>query len=318
MESNKVGIAAAVQVLKRTVQDFGDDDAQTYAAAIAYYTVFSLPSLLPIVLFAAGLIFGGAAVSGKIQSTLSQSAGPEVAGLLQRAVVNATLSRGGVIATVLGAAGLIFSATTTFVNLQQALNRMWDVSVERSAAKGFAVKRLKCFLVIVSISVLILVSLIASTALSAAIKMVRLPIPNSLVYGIDLMTSLILFTALFATLFKVLPDVRVEWRDVWAGAAFTSTLFIIGKFLIAMYLTHSGSGSVYGAAGSLALLLLWTYYSANILLLGAEFVQAWSNHHGRQLIPAKGAVRTGRKGNGGAMGTSAREHQRASIDGNSV
>jgi membrane protein len=292
-----MGTTAAFQVLKRTVQDFGDDDAQTYAAAIAYYTVFSLPSLLPIILFAAGLTFGGAAVSGKIQSSLSRSAGPEVAGLLQRAVETATSSRGGVIATVLGAAGLMFSATTTFVNLQQALNRMWDVTVERSAAKGFAMKRLKCFLVIVGISVLILMSLIASTVISAAIKMVSLPIPNSLVYGIDVITSLILFTALFAILFKVLPDVQVEWRDVWAGAAFTSILFIVGKFLIAMYLTHSGAGNVYGAAGSLALLLLWTYYSANILLLGAEFVQAWSNHHGRQLRPVKGAVRTGRRGN---------------------
>ena len=168
---------------------------------------------------------------------------------------------------------------------------MWDVVVETSAAKGFALKRLKCFLVIVGISVLVLLSLIASTALSAATKLISLPIPNSLLYGVDLITSLIVFTLLFAIIFKVLPDVQIEWSDVWAGSAFTSILFIIGKFLIGMYLTHSGAGSVYGAAGSLALLLLWAYYSANILLLGAEFVQAWSKHHDRQLQPVQGAVR---------------------------
>lgn len=284
-------LKAVSRVIKQTVKDFGEDDAQTYAAAIAYYTVFSLPSLLLIVIFAAGVIFGRAAVSGEIQSKLSQTVGPQVAGTVQQAVQSAMSSRGGLIATVLGVVGLVFSATTTFLNLQQALNRMWDVAVDRSAAAGFILKRIKCFLAIVGISVLVLISLIASAAISAATKMISLPIPGWLMYAIEVIVSLAVFTLLFAMIFKVLPDVRLEWRDVWAGSAFTSVLFIVGKSLIAIYLTHSGAASVYGAAGSLALLLLWTYYSANILLLGAEFVQVWSNYHGRQLEPQKGAVR---------------------------
>ena len=274
-------------VFTKTLQDFSSDDCSTMAAALAYYTIFSLPSLLLIVIYIAGLVYGKEAIAGQIQTKLSGTMGPEVAGEVQTMVRNVAQSHtGGIVATALGIVGLIFSATSVFMQLQRSLNRAWKVKAESSGIRGFAVKRITSGLLIVGAGVIALVSLAAGSAVSAFSGM--LPFAGA-AYAGEVVLSLIIFVALFAMILKVLPDVEIGWRDVWAGAVFIAVLFVVGKFLIGLYVAHSGTASAYGAAGSLALLLLWTYYSALVFLLGVEFTQAWVRQH-RQIQPKHGAV----------------------------
>lgn len=288
-----MNIRQSTAILKDTFYGFSRDNVMTLSAALAYYTVFSLPAILLIIIYVAGVVFGRAAVSGQIQNALSSVVGASVAGQLQAAVRNASVSHGGTLATAFGVAALVFSATSTFVQLQQSLNMIWGVKRDESAVRSFAGKRLASFLVIVGVSILVLASLGAGWFVSASARLTGLPALGWLMWVIEIVVFLVVFTVFFALIFKLLPDVRIEWSDVWAGAIVTSVLFMIGKSLIEIYLGHSTTGSIYGAAGSLTLLLLWSYYSAIILLTGAEFVQAWSNEHGRRLEPEPGAVFVG-------------------------
>lgn len=281
--------------IKQTFSEFSNDDCMTLAAALAYYTVFSLPSILLIVVYIAGAVFGQAAVRGEIQSKVSGAVGPQVASQLQTMIGSAAHSTAGIIATVLAIAGLVFSATGTFTQLQTSLNRTWDVEPDSSGVRSFVWKRVISFLMIVGIAIVVLIGLGASTGVTALANTIGLPIPTPLAYAAEIVISWIIFTLLFGAIFKVLPDATLAWRDVKVGAAVTAVLFVIGKFLIGFYLAHSSTASAYGAAGSLALLLLWTYYSALILLLGAEFTQVWARGHHRGIEPERGAHRVVRQ-----------------------
>lgn len=279
-------------MLKDTFHEFSEDDCLTLAAALAYYTVFSLPSLLLIVIYMAGSVFGQAAVAGQIQARLSSEVGPKVAGQLQTMVASAAQNaKGGIIATVLGIGGLMFAATGAFSQLQASLNRAWEIRPDSSQMKSFIIKRIVSFLMIAGIGILLLVFLAASAALSALHGLVPLPLPAGLIYAAGNAVSWIVFTLLFGAIFKVLPDARIAWRDVWVGAAVTAALFVIGKSLIGLYLAHSSTAGTYGAAGALALLLLWTYYSSITFFLGAEFTKIWVRRHGREVQPVPGAAR---------------------------
>jgi membrane protein len=282
--------------LKQTMSEFSDDDCMTLAAALAYYTVFSLPSVLLIVVYVAGSVWGTAAVQGEIQNRIAGVIGPGAAAQVQTMIANAAKSTsGGVIATVLGIAGLVFSATGAFTQLQTSLNRAWEVKPDESGVRSFFIKRFLCFLMIVGIGIVVLAALGASTGFSALTRAAGLPIPGTLVYAGEVVVSFFVFALLFGLIFKIVPDARIAWKDVKVGAAITALLFVIGKFLIGFYLAHSTSASVYGAAGSLALLLLWTYYSSIILLLGAEATRVWARRHGRRIEPEKGAVKVREK-----------------------
>ena len=282
-------LTTAKEFLQLVFREFSEDECPSMAAALAYATLFALPSLLLIVIFIAGLVLGPKAASGQIQARLTGAMGPQAAAQIQGMVSSVAENRtGGLIATALGIVGLIFSATGVLMQLQQCLNKAWKVKVVGSGLRHFAMKRFRSGLLLVGAGVLAMVSVAASSVISALAKM--LPFAGAAYVG-EMAASLAMFAVVFAAILKVLPDVQLRWSDVWVGGVFIAVLFVIGKFLIAMYLAHAGKASAYGAAGSLALILMWTYYSALIFLLGVELTQVWVRHQGREVTPRQGAVR---------------------------
>ena len=283
--------AQAKDFLQQVFKDFSDDDCPTMAAALAYATLFSLPSLLLIVIYVAGLVLGPEAASGEIQARLSSVMGASASTEVQTMVANiANNTRSGIIATGLGIAGLVLSAMSVLLQLQTSLNRAWKVTVVEGGMRGFVMKRVRSAFLLLGGGLLAIVSVTATSVLTAIAR--RLPYPDA-VHLVTFVISLLAFAVVFAAVLKVMPDVHIRWRDVWVGGLFIATLFEIGKFLIAFYLGHLGKTSVYGAAGSLALILLWTYYSALVFLLGVELTQVWVRFQGREVKAKDGAVRHG-------------------------
>jgi membrane protein len=278
---------------RQLFSDFSKDDCPSMAAALAYYTVFALPSLLLILIFIVGLVYGQEAASGQIQAKLGNQMGPQAAAEIETMIRNAGQSRGaGIIATLLGLVGLILSATSVVMQLQMCLNRAWKVQATGSGMRGFVQKRVNSGLLLVGVGVLMMVSLAASSILSAFSR--SLPwAPAARVA--DNLLSLVVFAAMFAVILKMLPDVRLRWGDVWIGGLVIAILFVLGKFLIGLYLGHTGASSTYGVAGSLALILLWIYYSSIVFLFGVEFTQVWVHQRGREVEPKPGATRISRE-----------------------
>lgn len=278
--------------LREVFRDFAEDDCSSMAAALAYATIFSLPSLLLIVIYIAGLALGPQAASGHIQAQLSGTMGPQAAAEVQTMVSNLANNRvGGIVATALGVAGLVLSASSLLLQLQRCLNRAWKVAVVGGGFRHAAVRRLRSGLLLIGAGLVAMVSVTASSILAAVTRMLPFAFAIS---AAELATSLAIFALIFGGLLKVMPDVELHWGDVWAGGLFIAFLFVVGKFLIGLYLGHAGKTSIYGAAGSLALILLWTYYSFLILLLGVEFTQVWVRSRGREVLPKEGAVRIAR------------------------
>lgn len=291
------------QVIVKTINEFRQDDCMQMAGALAFFTVFSLPPLLVLVITVAGLQFGEEAVQGRIESEISAVIGVEAAEQVQTMISNAGQSLagdGGLMATMIGGVALLFGATTAFAQLQNALNRAWNVAPnpDRSGILNYLIKRVLSFGMILVTGFLLLVSLLMSAMLSAiGSGLINLApwLPLQMSRIIDFSLSLLMITLLFAAIFRVLPDARIAWRDVWTGAFVTALLFVAGKMLIGVYIGHSDPGSTYGAAGSLVLVLLWIYLSSILLLLGAEFAQVWARRHGEEIRPSKGAVKVKRK-----------------------
>jgi len=282
-------LTSTKEFLQQVFRDFSEDECASMAAALAYATLFALPSLLLIVIFVAGLALGPKAASGEIEARLSSAMGPQAATEVQTMVNNLALNRtGGIVATLLGVIGLIVSATGVVAQLQQCLNKAWKVRVVGSGMRDFAMKRVRSGLMLVGAGGLAIVSVAATSAISLLAKM--LPFASA-VSAAEAIVSLLLFALMFAAILKVMPDVHLRWSDVWMGGFFIAVLFVVGKFLIGIYMAHAGKSSVYGAAGSLAMLLMWTYYSALIFLLGVEFTQVWVRRRGREVSPKEGAAR---------------------------
>jgi len=282
-------LVSSKEFLQQVFRDFSKDECPSMAAALAYATLFSLPSLLLIVIYIAGLVLGPQAASGQIESKLSGAMGPQAAAQIQTMVSNVAQNHtGGLVATALGFVGLILSATSVLLQLQQCLNKAWKVRVVGSGIRHFAMKRVRSILLLIGAGILAMVSVAASSAISALAHM--LPFPGAAHAG-EIVTSMVMFAVVFAAILKVMPDVKLRWSDVWVGGLFIAVLFVVGKFLIGIYLGHAGKASAYGAAGSLALILMWTYYSALIFLLGVEFTQVWVRRQGREVPPREGAVR---------------------------
>jgi membrane protein len=294
--------AQAKDFLQQVFKDFSDDDCPTMAAALAYATLFSLPSMLLIVIYVAGLALGPEAASGQIQARLSSAMGPSASAEIQTMVGNiASNTRSGIIATVLGIVGLVLSAMSVLLQLQASLNRAWKVTVLAGGWRGFVMKRVRSALLLLGGGILAIVSVAATSLLTALARM--LPYAGA-VHLVTSVISLLAFAVVFAAILKVMPDVEIGWRDVWIGGLFIAALFEIGRFLIAFYLGHLGKTSVYGAAGSLALILLWTYYSALVFLLGVELTQVWVRFHGREAKAKEGARRLERPAAPASVATS--------------
>lgn len=258
---------------------WNDHDASTQSAALAFYTIFSLGPLLVVAIAVAGMVFGKAAVRGEVVTQAQDLMGRDAAEFVQGVLRTASHPAANRLASILGILTLIFGASGVFVQLQQSLNRVWSVVPKPGAALTRLLrKRMLSFAMILAIGFLLVVSLLLSTALTAIGDYIeqRFLLPVGLLHLANILTTFFVVTLLFALIYRLLPDVKLKWRDVMLGAAVTSLLFGIGKTLIGLYLGRAGAVSAYGAAGSLVLLTSWVYYSALIFLLGAEFTHAHS------------------------------------------
>jgi membrane protein len=280
-------------LLRQTYAEWSEDRVPRLAAALAYYTTFSLAPLLVVLIAIAGAIFGTEAVRGQLDDQIRTLLGQDAAKAVQDMVKSATgHPSSGVVATVLGTAALLFGATGVFGELQDSLNTIWEVKPKPGRGlRGLVRDRLLSFGMVLAVAFLLVVSLVVSALLAGVGKFVggHVGALAPLWHVIDVAVSIAVLTALFGAIFKFLPDVEIAWRDVWIGAAVTAVLFTIGKLLIGLYLGRSSMTSVYGAAGSLVLLLLWVYYSAQILFFGAELTQVYANQYGSRVVPTANA-----------------------------
>ncbi len=284
---------ALIPVFKETFSDWGEDKAPRLAAALSYYTIFSVAPLILVVVAIAGLAFGREAAQGQIADQIRQVVGATSAKAIQDMLANARQPSHGIVATVVGFATLLLGAGGVFGALQDALNTIWGVAPKPGGGFMKMLRdRFLSFSMVLGLGFLLMVSLVVSAGLSAASKFIGGAMPGApwLWELLNNVVSFSVFMLLFAMIFKVLPDAKVQWRDVWAGAFLTALLFTSGKFAIGLYLGRGSVGSAYGAAGSLVVLLLWIYYSAQILFFGAEFTKAYAKHFGSKISPKEDAV----------------------------
>ena len=271
-----------------------DDDAMRLGASLAYYTLFAIAPILLVATAIAGMVFGAEAARGQIVGQLDQLLGREGALAVQSLLEGASQRRSGIVATVIGSIAFAAAATGAFLELQLALNTIWRVKVNPGAnIRAFLVDRLRSFGLVVAIGFLLMVSLAVTAALAAlSAWLSRLSPGMPIVWsGVGMLVSFVVTTGLFALLFKFLPDVTLHWRDVTTGAMVTAVLFTAGQQVIGLYLGQSSTASSYGAAGSMMILLLWVYYSCQILLFGAEFTRVYADRRGRKPKPESFAVR---------------------------
>ncbi len=279
-------------LLSETLNKWLEDKAQRLGAALAYYAAFSIAPLLIFLIAVAGIFFEDQSmelVQAQLEQVLGESAAGAITALIQNVNSNPT---SGIVATSLAVLTLILGATGVFGQLQDAMNTIWEVTPKPRRLWADVLRtRILSFTLILAICILLLASVVASAALAWASGYVQdlLPFTAGLWPVVDLAFSIAVTTVLFALIFKIMPDVHVAWNDVWLGAAATAVLFATGKIAIAFYLGRSSFTSVYGAAGSLLVLLAWVYYSAQILFFGAEFTWVYAHRKGRRFRPARGA-----------------------------
>lgn len=277
-------VKTVFNLLKETFQEWNADKAPRLAAALSYYTVFSIAPLLIVVIAIAGLVFGQEAVQGRVYNQLDGMIGAEGARTVQDLIENVRNPTSGIIATVIGVVTLGLGAAGVFIQLRDALNTVWGVQPPPNQNGIIATLRgqFLSFAMLLGVGFLLMVSLVISAVLAVFDEFLIGVLPGGgfLLQLLNLAISLGVVTVMFAMIFKFLPATKIEWRDVWVGALFTSVLFNLGKSLIGLYLGQSGVTSAYGAAGSLVVILLWVYYSAQILLFGAEFTQVYSTRFG--------------------------------------
>lgn len=281
-------------ILGAAGQNWLQSQAFIYAAALAFFTVFSIAPVMIIAVTVVGLVLGEQAAEGKIMAQLEDAIGPEAAEVVETAVVNSQIDQSGVLPTIIGIAAILIGASTVFAQMQQSLNRIWDVAARptRNSMLLFIRSRVLSLTIVLAIGFILLVSLLLSVALRAVMVYAEqwLPMPGFVLIGFELVLSLTVVTLLFAAMFRILPDVILSWKDVLLGALLTAILFTIGRSLIAMYLANTATASTYGAAGSLVLLLLWVNYSSLILLFGAAFTRAHLEARGLPVRPRASAV----------------------------
>ncbi|WP_420631136.1 YihY/virulence factor BrkB family protein [Candidatus Leptofilum sp.] len=281
------------ELLKESGKGWSRDNASLLAAALAYHTLFALAPLLVIAVAVAGIVFGDAAVEGQIVAQIGDTVGTETAVVIENLIHNASMSGASTIATLLGSLLLLVGASNLFFQLQRTLNMVWGIQPDpKQGILNIIKSRSLTFVMVLIVGLLLLLSLIITTLITAVGDRLAewLPGIGMLLPQINFLASLIILTIMFALLFKVLPDAQLTWKDVMMGAVVTTLLFMLGRFLIGLYLARGSATSAYGAAGSLVLIMLWIYYSAQIFLFGAEFTQVYANKFGSHLKPADNAI----------------------------
>lgn len=276
-----------------------DENAFSYAGALAFYTLFSLAPIVIIAVTVIGVVLGEDAAQGEIVAQFADIMGAEAAAVVERAVSQSRIEESGMLPTILGVGALILGATTVFGQMQYSLNSIWGViaSPNRNGLFLLAKKRLFSLMVVISIGFVLLVSLLFGVALRAVLNFTAefVPAVELLLGSAEFIISLAMIALLFATIFKVLPDVVLSWKDVFAGALVTAILFSLGRYGIAAYLAYTATASTYGAAGSVVIILLWVYYSSLILLFGAAFTKAHLLARGKPVVPRNTAVRVDKR-----------------------
>jgi membrane protein len=284
------------QLLRETYTSWSEREPFNSSVIIAYYTIFSLPGLLVIIINLAGVAFGKEAVTHQISGQISGMVGQDTAKDIESIIASVNETKGTTISTILSIATLLFGATGVFYQLQQALNQMWGVKPKPKAKILKLLKdRLFSFGLILVVGFLLLVSLVLSAALAAVSDWIggRVSgILSTLFHIADIVTSIGIITLLFAGIYKFLPDAKIRWKDVWAGAALTAVLFSLAKFALGIYFGKSDPGSAYGAAGTIVLIMLWVSYAGLIVLFGAEFTQVYADKYGHHINPVEGAIST--------------------------
>jgi membrane protein len=282
-------------IIKQTVLNFFQDDSFSYASSIAFYTIFSLPAILIISLSVGSTFYERDVVQEELINQVGRLVGEKSAADVEQILINAALDSTGTFAKMVGIATLVFSATTVFISLQTSLNKIWGIKPkpERGIVK-YLLDRLLSLAMVISIGFLLLVSLVFDTVLVVfqnTLTKVLAGWALYLVTAVNIAVSLGLITVVFAILFKVLPDAKIKWKDVWVGAMVTTAFFALGKYLIGFYLGNSSVNSAYGAAGSLVIILVWVYYSTVIFLFGAELTSVYAEKLGSDITPYHHAVK---------------------------
>ncbi|GHA61281.1 hypothetical protein GCM10007389_12110 [Pontibacter akesuensis] len=282
-------------LVKRTFKEFADDRPLDYAAIIGFYTIFSMPAVLIITIRIAGIFFGEEAVRGELASQIGGIVGQNSAKQIQSIVENASQSSATTVGTIIGVATMIFTATTVFVALQDSLNAMWEVKAkpERGWLK-LILDRVMSLAMVISLGFLLLVSLSVDVVMGLINNYIEQQFSGIAIYLItagNIVFSICISILIFASIFKVLPDAKIKWPNVWVGATVTALLFVLGKYVLNIYFQHDPLADTYGAAGSLVLILVWVYYASIIFLLGAEFTQVYSRVHDHGIKPEEHAVK---------------------------
>jgi membrane protein len=276
-------------LLRETALAWYADRGPRLGAALAFYTLFSLAPLLIIVIAVAALAFGRELARTQLVQQIEAFVGAEGARMIRSTIENTSRPSSGIIATLIGLTTLLFGATVVFSELQDALNTIWKAAPNprRGLILGFIRDRLLAFIMVLALGFLLLLSILANSVLTAIMQLFGgiLPSPVNWLRTANFIFSFGIVTLLFAMIYKVLPNLDIAWGDVLVGALATAVLFMAGKFMIELYLGYSSIASVYGAAGSLVILLMWVYYSAQILYVGAEFTKVYAQRRGRRIGP---------------------------------
>ncbi len=290
----KLTFNIAIRLLKETFINFLDDRALKLSASLSYYTVFSLAPLLLLMISLAGIFFGRDAIQGQVFGEINGLIGNEAASQIQDIIKNMELSGKTSIAVIIGGITLIIGASSVFVDIQDSINLIWKVKAKPKRGWLKILKdRLLSSSLIVGLGFLLIVSLLVNGALLALSDWLKDFFPNVTIIFFQIINIIISFTVimtLFGVIFKVLPDAKIAWKDVKTGAFFTACLFMLGRFLIGIYINFTSTGSAYGAAGSLIIILVWVYYTAAILYFGAEFTKTYAEFTGARIEPADYAV----------------------------
>ncbi len=296
MGQNKVQKARSL--VKEAFSEWKEDNASRLAASLAYYTTFSITPLLVLIIAVAGLLGGHHPVRDQVMAQIDGLVGNEGRLFVEDMLANASQPHKGILASTVGTLVLLFGALGVFTELQNSLNTIWEVKPKpvkdmKQSIWRFLRQRILSFSMVLTIGFVLVASLAVNAALSAFGNYVlnTSESPVWLAQMMNLLISFVVITLLFAMMFKFLPDAEITWRDVWLGAAVTSLLFSLGKFAIGFYLGHSSVGSTFGAAGSLVIILIWVYYSAQIFFFGAEVTQVYANEYGSRIVPDENAVR---------------------------
>jgi membrane protein len=302
----RVTLPALGGIFRRALAGWWNDEVPRLGASLAYYTLFSLAPILIIAIAIGGLVFGEEAVRGEVVGQIRGLLGQRGAEAIQAMLEGAARPSASIAATAAGVITFFVTATGAFLELQTALNDIWRVKPTLSGSffRALVVQRLISFGLVVALGFLLLTSLLVSAALAAIHKYMGNAFPGVLVLweALNVLVSLGVITLLFAMVYKVLPDVKLTWRDVWVGALVTAGLFTIGKLLIGLYLGTTTVASTYGAAGSVIVILVWVYYSAQVVLLGAEFTKEYVETFGRRPPPEDFAEKDGKDGKDGKVG----------------